>query len=159
MKLRWFALSAPQNCLRGITLTAAVCLALAGAIPAMAGPITYDYTGNDFNSFGFTFIEPPVFYAGEYITASITLASPLDLPNPFYGLVDGGLVLTNPADCADLCGDLVSWSIGDGTDALSSANGNFLETLEFNTDAEGQISSWSITAFASGYDVYQIGRA
>lgn len=153
MKQNTYWPNTAPRCLLGITLTAVLSLVLAGAIPAMADPVTYTYTGNDLTP-GFTLFQPPVFFSGEYITASITLASPLDLPNQFYGLVDGGLVLTNPADCADLCGDVLAWSIGDATDSLSSANGNYLYQLVLQTDGAGQILDWTMDAYATGVNGY-----
>jgi hypothetical protein len=150
MKHTVTALIAPPRCLQGITLTAALSLVLVCAIPAMAAPITYNYTGQYFNSFS----NGSIFSPSEFVTASVTLAAPLDEPNQEYSLVDGGIVQTNPNDCEDLCGDVLAWSIGDATDTLSSANGNFLYTLFFETDAEGNIYNWEIDAFVSGVDVY-----
>jgi hypothetical protein len=137
--------------LQGITLTAALSLVLVCAIPAMAAPITYNYTGSPFNS---VTADSPAFFPGEFMTASITLASPL-APNGEYSLVDGGVVQTNPYDCiaqgipTTPCDGVVSWSIGDPTDTLSSAGGNLLYQLYFQTDAEGNIWNWDIDAFAS----------
>jgi len=137
---------AAPGCLRPIALTAVLGLMLVCAIPATAGPITYNYTGNPFNSFT---ADSSAFSAGEFITASITLASPL-APDGNYNLVDNGTVVTNTVNCgSDPCDGVVSWSIGDPTDTLSSANGNLLFELDFTTDAAGNILGWEIDAFAS----------
>jgi hypothetical protein len=142
-------LIAPPRYLRAITLTAALSLMLVCAIPAAANPVTYTYTGDPFNSFT---DGHSAFPAGAFMSASITLASPL-APDGTYSLVEGGVAVTNPANCgSDPCDGVVSWSIGDPTDTLSSAQGNTLYDLDFTTDAEGNILGWEIDAFANADD-------
>jgi hypothetical protein len=87
-------------------------LLAACCFPLIAGTITYTYTGNPFpeNAFGFT-----------QVTASFTLDHKLDGEN---------LVICPTEGCSggvtDTSAWLVSWTMSDGVDTLSSAAGSEL---------------------------------
>ena len=99
---------------------------------ANADDVTYNYTGNNFNSFQGT---PP---AGiSHITAFITLADPL--PHNFG---DGDL---NPSD-SDVLASVISWSISDQLTILDAASGATLNSANFATDDAGNIIAWYMQA-------------
>jgi hypothetical protein len=104
----------------------------AGSLQASA---TYTFTGEDFNSFdgnsnGLT--------TSDFVTGSLTFASPL-----------GADFNSN----SESFPTLLSWSLSDGVNSLSSANGNSLDIFQdFATDSNGQIDEWFFAAEESSGD-------
>ena len=73
---------------------AAVTLLLLAAAPRLhADAFTYTYTGNDFTFFNAGGVSSPL-TASDFITASLTFASPL--PDSFSNAYNGGLTGTLP---------------------------------------------------------------
>jgi hypothetical protein len=114
-----------------------------------ADPITYTYTGNDFNSFGlYSSDGAGPLTTSNFITASLTFASalPSDFNESYYGGTTGTLP-TPPWDPV-----LLDWTISDQLSTLSYSGGDILDGLAITTNDLGQIVAWGFTAYnASPY--------
>jgi len=103
-------------------LVSATALLLAGMVPAPANTI-YTYTGNDF-----TFFADSTLTTSDFISASVTLASPL------------AENLSNANETAAA----LSWSITDQVSTINQASPDAVAdlTLFFSTNSTGVITSW-----------------
>jgi hypothetical protein len=107
---------------------AGVLLLFAAVAPtAKAATVTYTYTGNDYVYFG----SPLT--ASDFITASFTFASPLP----------------DDVTLADETGAVLDWTTSDQVTTLSQSGGNYLDLLQFTTDAFGDITNWNFATETS----------
>lgn len=95
-------------------------------LPLTAGPVTYTYTGNDFNS-----VTASVYTTSDFVSGFFTLASPLadDMTLP-----PGGSNITP-----------LSFSYTDGVQTYSSAGNPSQITFQIATDASGNIIQWNVS--------------
>jgi hypothetical protein len=101
--------------------------AIFAASPASAGPVIYQYTGNNFTS-----VFAPGYTTSDKITGTITLSSAL--PDSLTTLTDETALVTG-------------YSFSDGVNSFVSPccdSGN--QTIfEFATDSSGNITDWVVT--------------
>jgi hypothetical protein len=130
--MKYGDLLALPRCSGGITLTA-LCLVLACAIPAMASPVTYTYTGYGFDTF-----FGPGYSPNDFVTASFTFANPIGVSVGFETLV---------SDNVSYPDDLLSWTMSDGVQTLSST-GNLMGSFSVSTGPDGLPEQWNIISYA-----------
>jgi hypothetical protein len=99
------------------------------ALPMMASPVTYTYTGNDFQT------ASGLYSTSDFVSGFFTLASALG-----DNVVDDSIT---PA----------SYSFSDGVQTISSASPPTDVTFDISTDASGNINGWFINLeFLSPFD-------
>jgi len=111
------------------TLSRLLTVSFFAAIPLLANPITYTYTGNPFTLDN----GNPGLPAGAGISATLILSSPL-----------GDNLMNAPAT------GIVSWSITDGTNTLNAGNST-TQAFDFSTDGSGNITEWTFLAFNNSF--------
>jgi hypothetical protein len=99
------------------------------ALPLMASPVTYTYTGNDF-----TTATGPDLTTSDSVTGSFTVASPLG----------------DNLNGANIAGSALSYSFSDGPDTITNTTPNIglcfcSPTIDIWTDASGNINNWDVS--------------
>jgi hypothetical protein len=105
-------------------------LGLLLALPVIADPVTYTYTGQDFTNLA---TYGSGYSTSDFVSVSLTLASPLG-PD------------VNETIESD---DILSWTVSDQVVTYSSALGNYLADAQFATNAEGVPIEWDVVASSS----------
>ena len=115
-----------------LMFTAVAALSIAYPASVQAVPTTYNYTGNPF-----TFASPP-YSTSDFVTAMVTLASPLGPNMP--------LTMVTP----------LAFSLFDGVQTITNLNATS-STFQFATGPTGMILNWDIRVFgAPGFRIFTI---
>src|SRR5215510_10430913 len=115
-----------------LALTAAAVLSVVYPASVQAVPTTYKYTGNPF-----TFASPP-YSTSDFVTAMVTLASPLGPNMP--------LTMVTP----------LAFSLSDGQQTITNLNATSF-TFQFATGPTGMILNWDIRVFgAPGFRIFTV---
>jgi hypothetical protein len=105
-------------------LAAAAALSFTHPASVQAVPITYDYTGNPFNSFS---TPPGPYTTSDFVTVMMTFASPLAANMPFGAVTP------------------LAFSLSDGVQTITNVNATG-SSFSFATGPSGLPSEWNISA-------------